>query len=391
MLPSAPRSNAPLYEQAAARPLAPSPEQWSAYHIAVVIPAYNEAHHIGQVLADLPSFLRTIIVVDDCSRDDTAAIVENLAKADSRIVLVRHDKNQGVGGAMISGFRCALQQNAQIVVKLDGDGQMAASDLSALLRPLVAGTADYAKGNRFRDFHALSQMPVLRRAGNMGLSFLTKAAVGYWNCFDPCNGFIAIRSEVLAAVPLVKIHKSYFFETSMLAQLYLLGAVLCDVPMPARYGNEVSHLSITRVLLEFPPKLGWALARRLILKNFLYDFSMCSLYLVSGLLLSTMGVLYGGINWVYYASIGQGAPTGTVVIPSMLIVVGIQILLAAIAEDLRSTPTVPLCVPLSPAPQAGLSTIPASLVEGETQVPASERSAQAPSAAIRSSTTRPVV
>jgi len=365
MLPPSPRTTAPLYEQHAARP-APPWESLASYHIAVVIPAYNEARHIGQVLADLPSFLRTIIVVDDCSRDNTSEIVQQLASSDPRIVLIRHEKNQGVGGAMVSGFKAALQRQAQIVVKLDGDGQMAASDLASLLRPLILGTADYAKGNRFRDFQALAQMPPLRRAGNMALSFLTKAAVGYWNCFDPCNGYIAIRAEVLAAIPLDKIHKSYFFETSMLSQLYLLGAVLCDVPMPARYGTEVSHLSITRVLGEFPPKLGWSLLRRLILKNFLYDFSIGSLYLVAGLLLSLTGTFYGGINWIYYARLGEGAPTGTVVIPSMLIVIGIQLLLAAIAEDLRSTPTVPLCGPLSPLLQA--SVIPASLVEGDTPI-----------------------
>ena len=333
------------YSQALAR----SPLSLRDYRIAAVIPAYNEEANIARVLRSLPPWLRHIIVVEDCGRDKTADVVEELAKEDPRIVLVRHEQNQGVGGAMVTGFKKALELEAQIVVKLDGDGQMNPDHLVALLRPLIAGEADYAKGNRFHDFRALSQMPPLRRAGNMGLSFLTKAAVGYWNCFDPCNGFVAIRGEVLAALPLDKIHRSYFFETSMLSRLYLLGAVVKDVPLPARYAGEHSSLSISRVLLEFPPKLAYSFARRMLLKNYIYDFSMESLYLIAACLFLTVGIGYGGWNWLAYARMGIPAPTGTVVIPAMLIILGFQILLSAIGEDLRSVPKEPLCDgPLAP-------------------------------------------
>ncbi len=119
-------------------------------------------------------------------------------------------------------------------------------------------------------------MPLIRRIGNMGLAFLAKAATGYWNLFDPTNGFLAIRGEMLAQLPLDQIDHGYFFETSMLANLYLLGAVVQDVPMPARYKGEVSSLLIHRVLFEFPPKLFVTLCRRAVLKNFIYDFSMIS-------------------------------------------------------------------------------------------------------------------
>lgn len=313
------------------------------YRIAAVIPAYNEEANIARVLRSLPTWLRHIILVEDCGSDKTAEVVEQLANEDPRIILIRHERNQGVGGAMVTGFKKALELNAQIVVKLDGDGQMNPDHLSALLRPLFAGEADYAKGNRFHDFRALAQMPPLRRAGNMALSFLTKAAVGYWNCFDPCNGFVAIRSEILAALPLDKIHRSYFFETSMLSRLYLLGAVVKDVPMPARYAGEHSSLSISRVLLEFPPKLAYSFGRRMLLKNYIYDFSMESLYLVAAFLFLAVGISYGGWNWLAYARLGDAAPTGTVVIPAMLIILGFQILLSAIGEDLRSVPREPLC------------------------------------------------
>ncbi|MFN0022049.1 MAG: glycosyltransferase family 2 protein [Pirellulaceae bacterium] len=334
-----------LYSQALAR----SPLSLRDYRIAAVIPAYNEEANIARVLRSLPPWLAHIIVVEDCGRDKTADVVEELAKEDPRIILIRHEQNQGVGGAMVTGFKKALELEAQIVVKLDGDGQMNPDHLVALLRPLIAGEADYAKGNRFHDFRALSQMPPLRRAGNMGLSFLTKAAVGYWNCFDPCNGFVAIRGEVLAALPLDKIHRSYFFETSMLSRLYLLGAAVKDVPMPARYAGEHSSLSISRVLLEFPPKLAYSFVRRMLLKNYIYDFSMESLYLIAAFLFLAVGIGYGGWNWLAYARLGDAAPTGTVVIPAMLIILGFQILLSAIGEDLRNVPKVPLCSgPLAP-------------------------------------------
>lgn len=317
--------------------------QFEDYVIVAVIPAYNEGRHIQQVLRNLPGWLRHIVVVDDASRDDTAAQIEELAAFDPRIQLIRHERNAGVGGAMISGLRRARDLGAQVVVKLDGDGQMPVDRLADLLAPLVRGEADFAKGNRFHDFSTLARMPLLRRAGNMGLSFLTKAAVGYWRCFDPCNGYVALRGEVLDALRLESLHRTYFFETSLLAEVYLLGAYVQDVPMHAVYGNEVSHLSITRVLLEFPPKLAYCFFRRLALKNFVYDFSMESLYLLSGLPLLLAGILYGGWNWYGYSSAGLPAPTGTVVIPAMLIILGFQLLLSAVSEDLRSAPEEPVC------------------------------------------------
>jgi glycosyltransferase involved in cell wall biosynthesis len=312
-------------------------------NVVVVIPAYNEARKIAGVLKSVPAFVRHIVVVEDCGQDNTAEIVERAALDDERIVLVRHERNQGVGGAMISGFRKALELHAEVVVKMDGDGQMPSEFLTDLIEPLLLGQADFTKGNRFHDFRALARMPVVRRAGNVGLSFCTKAAVGYWTCFDPCNGYIAIRGEILAALPLDSLHRSYFFETSLLAQLYLLGAVVRDVSMPARYGDETSHLSVARVLVEFPPKLVACLLRRLLLKNFLYDFSMESLYLLAALPLLLGGSIFGGWNWFEYARAGAGAPTGTVVIPAMLIILGFQLLLSAIAEDLHRVPTEPLC------------------------------------------------
>lgn len=316
------------------------------YSIATVVPCYRVEREITAVITSLPDYIKHIIVVDDASPDRTAQLVADLAAHDSRIVLVRHEKNQGVGGATITGFQKALELDAQIVVKVDGDGQMDTSYLPDLLIPLILGQADYTKGNRFRDFRALQRMPGIRRFGNMVLGFLTKAATGYWNLFDPTNGFVAIRGNVLAQLPLQSIDKTYFFETSMLSNLYLLRALVKDVPMPARYQGEISNLSIRRSVFEFPFKLVRVFSRRIILMNLIYDFSMASVYTIVGLPLLLFGLIFGITKWMKYSALGIPAPTGTVMIPTLSVLLAIQFLIAAVETDLRSTPTTPLSAPL---------------------------------------------
>lgn len=319
---------------------------FSKFSIAAVIPAYCVERDIQSVLSGLPRFVKHIIVVDDASRDSTADLVAASAKRNRRIVLIRHDTNQGVGGAMVSGFRKALELGAQVIVKLDGDGQMDPAYIPALVTPLIEGKADYAKGNRFRDFQSLQQMPLIRRVGNLGLSFLTKAATGYWNLFDPTNGYFAIRAEALAQLPLEKIDRGYFFETSMLSYLYLLNALVLDVTIPARYGNERSHLSVRRVLFEFPVKLLVTFLRRITLKYYIYDFSIISLYIITGIPLLLFGLIFGSVKWIEYASRNIPAPTGTVMLPTLSVILGIQIMLSAIEIDMNAAPKQPLSNPL---------------------------------------------
>ena len=212
----------------------PSP----SLRVTVVIPAHNESRHIGGVLAAIPSRVSDVIVIDDASTDDTADIVRRCP--DPRVILVRHERNLGVGAAMVSGYRRALEQGAEVVVKVDGDGQMHPAQIPALLAPIVDGRADYTKGARFYEWDSLRAMPRWRFIGNLGLSFLTKAVSGYWNLMDPANGFTAIHHAVLERLPLSRLAADYFFETDMLIHLYRVQAVVVDVPMPASYGDEES-------------------------------------------------------------------------------------------------------------------------------------------------------
>ena len=313
------------------------------YKITAVIPAYKIEKEIKETLACIPDYIGEIIVVDDASPDKTSEIVKEIQAKDTRITLIRHTKNQRVGGAMLTGFKKALKGNAQVIIKIDGDGQMSGYDPWPLLTPLILGQADYVKGNRFRDFNALKSMPIIRQIGNIGLGFLVKAATGYWDCFDPTNGFFAIRREVLEILPIEKVHKSYFFETSMLGELYLISALIREIPYPAVYGNEVSNLSVRKTLFEFPPKLAYLFFRRILVKSFLFDFSMQSIYLLTGIPMILFSLIFGIIKWIKYANLGISAPTGTIMIPVILLMLGFQLLLAAVNIDLHAVPKKALC------------------------------------------------
>ncbi len=313
-------------------------EKIKSQHITVVIPAYCVENEIESVLCSIPSFINTIIVVNDASLDQTEAIIQKMKLQDERIILVSHNTNRGVGGAMVSGFQKALTLDSDIVIKLDGDGQMDPAFLQKLITPILNNQADYAKGNRFYDFVALRKMPSIRKFGNTILGFLTKTATGYWNIFDPTNGYIAIRTEKLKQLNLANIATSYYFETSMLANLYLINARVVDVPIPAVYNNEISNLKISKVVFEFPPRLLRDFLKRIFLRYFLYDFSMVSVYITIGVPMLLFGVLFGAIKWIDYAQRAIEAPTGTVILPMMCVLLGIQFLLSAIHIDIQSMP-----------------------------------------------------
>lgn len=305
--------------------------------VAIVIPCYRVASHIAGVIASIPSHYRTIICVDDASTDDTAAVIERIA--DSRVTLVRRASNGGVGAAVKAGYREALRRGATICVKMDGDGQMSADDLDEVVAPLLEGEGDYAKGNRFVDVRALERMPRLRLFGNAMLSFLSKLACGYWNMLDVTNGYTAIRTATLKRVDLDKVSDRYFFETSMLIELNIIRATVIDVEMPARYADERSSMKLTRVLATFPALLLRGLLRRFYWRYLIEDFSMVSVCVLAGVPLVAFGIVFGGFRWYESARTGLPATAGTVFVAALPIILGVQLLLAAILLDVQSSPT----------------------------------------------------
>ena len=309
--------------------------------IAVVIPAYKVKQHISKVITDIPSTIWRIYVVDDACPDGTGRYVEE-SNDDARVSVVYHDENQGVGGAVMTGYKEAIREGADIMVKVDGDGQMDAGIIPYMVDPIVCGEADYTKGNRFYDLEEIRRMPGIRLFGNAVLSFMTKISSGYWNLFDPTNGYTAIHTDVARHLPFDKISKSFFFETDMLFRLNTLRAVVVDVPIDAKYGSEVSNLKIARVIREFLFKHTRNLVKRIFYNYYLRDLSLASLELPIGMIMIIFGISYGTYHWIVSASQGGATPAGTVMLAAMPLLVGLQLVLAFIGYDIASVPTRPV-------------------------------------------------
>lgn len=310
--------------------------------IAVVIPCYQVEGFVEQVVAGIPDYIRHIILVNDASRDATPQIIDRLAAKHPRVVALHLSENQGVGGAVMRGYKEALRLGAEIAVKMDGDGQMDPSMLPDILSPLLEGRADYAKGNRFLHTRSLRSMPFVRRFGNIGLSFLAKLATGYWNLFDPTNGFTALKTSLLPLINRERIAQRYFFEISLLVELGLMRAVVADVYMPARYGDEKSSLSEWKSLVTFPPRLLSATLRRIAIQYFIRDFSAFSLFSLTGLIGLAFGTVWGVYYWLRSIRLNVAATTGTVMIAVLPVILGIQLLLQAIVLDIQNIPKEPV-------------------------------------------------
>jgi dolichol-phosphate mannosyltransferase len=305
--------------------------------IAIVIPCFDVERHIAGVIRSIPERYAPIVAVDDCSRDRTIDVIRSLG--DPRVVLVRHERNRGVGGATMTGYDEAVRLGADICVKMDGDGQMRAEDLAPLVAPLVAGEADYAKGNRFVDRRALRAMPTLRLVGNALLSFANKAASGYWNMLDVTNGFTAITTRMLRRIVFGQLAERYFFESSMLIELNILGARVADVEMPARYGDEHSSLRIGQVMRTFPRLLLRGALRRFYWRYLIQDFNVASLCVLLGVPLVLFGLVFGAVNWAHSLRTGGTASAGTVLLAALPIILGVQLLLVALVLDVLSSTT----------------------------------------------------
>lgn len=307
--------------------------------IHVVIPAYKVSNQVLSVVSNIDSRIERIFVVDDGCPEHSGKLVENRV-SDPRVSVIYNRKNMGVGAAVILGYKESLKSGADIIVKIDGDGQMDLRYLPNLIAPLLSGDADYCKGNRFFALKEIKSMPFIRTIGNIGLSLLNKLSTGYWSILDPTNGFTAIHRLALTNLDLEEISKRYFFESDMLFYLGTIDAVVADVPIPAIYGSEISNLKVSRSVFEFAFKHIKNLIRRIKFRYVLQNFTFASIGILFGPPLFLSGFIVGAYSWIHSLITNQPTAIGTQFFVLLSILTGIQGIAIFANQDSRSEPKV---------------------------------------------------
>jgi glycosyltransferase involved in cell wall biosynthesis len=306
--------------------------------VAVIIPCYCVKRQVLDVIAQIGPEVDSILVVDDACPEGTGAWVQSQCK-DPRVQVLFNAANRGVGGATMRGYKTALVQDADLLIKLDGDGQMNSALIPGFLAALFEHNADYVKGNRFYRLDHARSMPRVRLIGNLLLSFMTKVSSGYWQILDPTNGYTVLRAEVACELPFERIEQRFFFESDLLCHLNLLGAVVQDFPMRAVYGDEQSNLQISRVFLEFFTKNIRNTGRRIAASYFLKDINLGSAEFALGMLFLLFGVMFGGYSWMHGVATQTLQSSGTVMLAALPTLIGLQLLVAFFAYDVNHVPT----------------------------------------------------
>jgi dolichol-phosphate mannosyltransferase len=322
--------------------------------IAAVVPCYKVRDHVVDLLARIPPEVDRVYCIDDACPEGSGKTIEAQVR-DPRVRVIYHPVNLGVGGAVKTGYRAARADGCDVAVKLDGDGQMNPDLMAAFVHPIALGRCDYTKGNRFYRMGDVRAMPGLRLFGNAILSFFAKFSTGYWNVFDPTNGYTALHLAVLDLVPIDRVADRYFFETDLLFRLNIARAAVLDIPMAAVYGDEGSSLRIHRVFLPFLGGHARNLMKRLFYTYYLRDFHVASLQLLLGPLLLVGGLYFSLQHWALSIETGAPATPGTVMVGALPIIVGLQLVLAAFSFDIANAPKEavhPLLVRQSPAKRA---------------------------------------
>lgn len=308
--------------------------------VAVVIPCFRVS---GTIISVVRGVLRENIVsmvfcVDDACPEHSGTLAREAFRNDSRVKVISMPTNRGVGGATKVGYEAAINAGANIIVKLDGDGQMTPRLIPDLVSPIDRGEADYVKGNRFFSLSSVSNMPFIRKIGNAALSFFNKLSSGYWNLFDPTNGYTAIESRVVAQIPFDKVHDRFFFEQDLLFRLSTIRAHVVELPMTAVYGEEKSNLKVFQELCRFPVFHVINGSKRIFYNYFLRNFSLASINLILGLLFLLTGVGFGAFQWSMSIASERAATAGTVMLAALPIILGIQLLLNFLAYDMATAP-----------------------------------------------------
>jgi glycosyltransferase involved in cell wall biosynthesis len=305
--------------------------------VAVVIPAYRCKNQILEVLAKVPATIEKIFVVDDKCPENTGIFVKEAVR-DPRLEVIFRQQNGGVGAAMVTGYQRALETDCDVFVKVDGDNQMDLSLLGKMVQPILTGEADYTKGNRFYYPKHLVRMPLHRVWGNAVLSLMAKISTGYYNIFDPNNGYTAIHREALNLVELEKLSPRFFFETDLLFRLNIIRAVTIDIPMSPIYNSENSNLNPIKIIPSFLAGHSRNFTKRMIYSYFLRGFSVASVCFLAAIFLSSSGLAWLVWHWVKSHQSGVPATIGTIVIGIMPLLLGFQFMIHFFIFDMAEQP-----------------------------------------------------
>lgn len=304
--------------------------------ISCVIPTYKARSTICTVVDSALKSVDVVVVVDDACPERSGEIVEERYKNHPSVIVITHAANRGVGGATKTGYARALEIGADVIIKVDADNQMDTMYMSSIVDAFEADPSlEFVKGNRFIDTKLLKTMPKLRLLGNSVLSLMLKFSSGYWNVIDPTNGYVALRASTLRQIAWQDLSERYFFEGHLLCMLGMKKAKIAEMEMPAIYGNEASSLSITKAILEFPPKLLKLCLKRVLFQYLVSDVNLGSVYLVLGLMLAAGGVSFGAYEWIESAITGIPRSTGTVMLAVLPFLMGFQLLLNALMYDVQ--------------------------------------------------------
>lgn len=303
--------------------------------IGVVVPAYNEEVLIQRTLEAMPDFVDAIVVVDDCSKDATSQKVQEVAARDERVVLIRHEVNRGVGGAISSGYIWCRDHDMDAAVVMAGDNQMHPDDLPALLDPVVEGRTDYSKGNRLVTGEAWQIIPHARYLGNSMLSFLTKIASGYWQVADSQTGYTVLNKRALKLLPLDDIYPRYGMPNDFLVTLNIYNMRVMDVPVRPVYGEEKSGINIRRIIFTLSLLLVRLFIKRMVQKYIIRDFHPLVLFYFFGTLLLLLDPLL--LIRFFYLWVQQGqVPEITLLSILFCTISGMQLLLFAMLFDMEA-------------------------------------------------------
>ena len=300
--------------------------------IGVVIPSHNEENHVKDTIETLPDFIDKIYVVDDGSTDKTAEVVKTLT--DQRIRLFQHEVNKGPGAAVATGYEAALNDEMDVIVKMDGDNQMDPEQLPNMLDPIIEGKADYTKGNRLLSPEYRKGMSKWRFFGNSILTFLTKIGSGYWQMMDPQNGYTVISRRALERINVDSIYPYYGYLNDILARLNIYGYRVMDVVMPARYGRETSSIKYSKYIVKVSIMLLRKFFWRLEMKYVVFSFHPLVLFYILGIVLTPIG-LFGGLFALYYKYVIGGALFVRGALSLLVFIIGVQFLLFAMLFDMQ--------------------------------------------------------